>query len=329
MNDIPMKENPKATVHGPEDGTWISWLGSPAQFLAIGTETDGTYCLSRAESAPGGGAPPHTHDFEEGFFILRGGITCVAGNRSFDLAPGQFLNVGSNVAHELMNHGSEPAEMLIFAAPAGFDRFQMQGGTIVEDSKGPFLPPGAEDHVRIREAAARHGVELSPPPSAFNEPGRVTFRGEEEGLIIDTVGDRYRFLVTGEETGGKYALWEALIGPNGGPPPHVHSREVEGFYVLDGELTFYTEERSFAAGPGTLVNLPRNSLHWFRNETDTTVRALIFVAPAGFEQMFLETGTRVGSWSDALSPPDEEEKSRILEVAPRYGVEIRRPTKDR
>jgi quercetin dioxygenase-like cupin family protein len=219
--------------------------------------------------------------------------------------------------------------MLIFCAPSGFDRFQMEGGTVVDGSKGPFLPPSNDDRERIRNAAARHGVELAPSPAAFNEAGRVTFRGKDEGLVIDTVGDRYRFLVTGEDTGGKYALWEALIGPNGGPPPHVHSREEEGFYVLEGELTFYTEDRSFSAGPGTLVNLPKNSLHWFRNETDTRVRALIFVAPAGFEQMFLETGTRIGSWSDPLSPPDPEEKGRILEAAPKYGVEIRLPTKDR
>lgn len=313
----------KATIHGPSDGTWISWLGSPTQFQAVGSETNGKYCLSRAESSPGGGAPPHTHDFEEGFFILRGGITCVAGNRTVDLKPGHFLNVGAGVAHELKNQGNELTEMLIFAAPSGFDRFQIEGGIVVNGSGGPFPPASNEDRARIRDAAARHGVDLAPPATAFNEAGRAVLRKAGEGVIIDTVGDRYRFLVTGNETDGKYALWEALIGPGGGPPPHVHTREEEGFYILEGELTFYTEDGSFTAGAGTLVNLPQDSLHWFRNETARTAHALIFVAPAGFEQMFLETGTPVTSWNAPISKPDVDEKRKILDVSPKYGVEIR------
>ena len=54
------------------------------------------------------------------------------------------------------------------------------------------------------------------------------------GRTIAVVGDVYRFLATGEDTSGKYAFWEALVPPGGGPPPHVHSREEEGFYVEVG-----------------------------------------------------------------------------------------------
>ena len=56
-----------------------------------------------------------------------------------------------------------------------------------------------------------------------------TIRKPVEGHTIAVVGDVYRFLATGEDTNGKYALFEALVGPGGGPPPHVHSREEEGF----------------------------------------------------------------------------------------------------
>jgi len=54
---------------------------------------------------------------------------------------------------------------------------------------------------------------------------------------VAVVGDVYRFLATGEDTNGKYALLEAIVPPGGGPPPHVHSREEEGFYILEGEIT--------------------------------------------------------------------------------------------
>jgi mannose-6-phosphate isomerase-like protein (cupin superfamily) len=60
----------------------------------------------------------------------------------------------------------------------------------------------------------------------------------QQGRTVAVVGDVYRFLATGEDTNGKYALWEAIVPPGGGPPPHVHSREEEGFYVLEGEITF-------------------------------------------------------------------------------------------
>ena len=48
----------------------------------------------------------------------------------------------------------------------------------------------------------------------------------------------YRFLATGEDTNGNYAIWEAIVPPGHGPPSHVHSREEEGFYILEGEITF-------------------------------------------------------------------------------------------
>ena len=50
-------------------------------------------------------------------------------------------------------------------------------------------------------------------------------RTPSEGRTVAVVGDVYRFLATGEDTDGKYALWEAIVPPAGGPPPHVHSRE--------------------------------------------------------------------------------------------------------
>ena len=52
------------------------------------------------------------------------------------------------------------------------------------------------------------------------------------GRTIGVVGDIYRFLATGEQTAGKYAMWEAVVPPGGGPPSHRHSREEEAFYVL-------------------------------------------------------------------------------------------------
>lgn len=156
-----------------------------------------------------------------------------------------------------------------------------------------------------------------PVPSAIRQPG--------EGRCVAVVGDVYRFLAVGAETDGKYALWEAFVGPGGGPPPHVHSREEESFYVLDGTVTFFHGEERITAGPGTFLNMPVGSLHAFKNETDRPARMLISVAPAGLENMFFETGRTVPDGTQAAPPPTREEIDRLLAAAPRYGVEIRLP----
>src|ERR1700680_4965156 len=113
-------------------------------------------------------------------------------------------------------------------------------------------------------------------------------RTTTEGRTIAVVGDVYRFLATGDDTEGKYALWEAIVPPGGGPPPHVHSREEEGFYVLEGEITFQVGDERIVATGGMFVNIPGGTPHSLKNESDKPVKLLISVAPAGLEKMFFE-----------------------------------------
>src|SRR5216117_1489394 len=108
---------------------------------------------------------------------------------------------------------------------------------------------------------------------------QAVIRNAGECRTVAVVGDVYRFLATGEDTNGKYALWEAIVLPGGGPPPHTHSREEEGFYVLEGEITLLVGDKRLVAGPGMFANMPVGSLHSFKNETDRPARMLISVAP--------------------------------------------------
>src|SRR5579864_6239491 len=113
-------------------------------------------------------------------------------------------------------------------------------------------------------------------------------RQTTEGRLIAVVGDVYRFLATGEDANGKYAQWEAIVPPGGGPPPHVHSREEEGFYILEGEITVQIGEERIVATAGMFANMPVGTPHSFRNESAKPAKMLITVAPAGLEQMFFE-----------------------------------------
>jgi quercetin dioxygenase-like cupin family protein len=149
-------------------------------------------------------------------------------------------------------------------------------------------------------------------------------RKPHEGRTIAVVGDLYRFLATGDETDGKYAMIEAIVPPGGGPPPHTHSREEESFYVLEGEITFTVGDKQFVANAGTFANMPIGSLHSFKNATDKTARMIISVAPSGLEKMFIEVGLPL-KLGETPSPPSKAEIEKLLAVAPNYGVEIKPP----
>src|SRR5579862_4439599 len=124
----------------------------------------------------------------------------------------------------------------------------------------------------------------------MSNASRAVVRQPGEGRTVAVVGDVYRFLATGEDTNGNYALWEALVPPGGGPPPHVHSREEEGFYVLEGEITFTVNGERVVATAGMFANMPVGTPHSFKNESTKPAKMLISVAPAGLEKMFFEFG---------------------------------------
>ena len=139
------------------------------------------------------------------------------------------------------------------------------------------------------------------------QPEVRILRPEDRALVVEGAGDSYRYLATGAQTNGTYFMLEALVPPGGGPSPHIQTREEEGFYVLEGTLTFFTSEGTVRAGPGTFVHVPRDAIHGFKNQSDKPARVLIWFAPAGIERMF----------SAMARNPD-----RYLEIAHEHGVEF-------
>jgi quercetin dioxygenase-like cupin family protein len=136
-------------------------------------------------------------------------------------------------------------------------------------------------------------------------------------------GDSYRFLVTGEETGGAYFAMEAHVPPGGGPPPHIHRHEDETFYVIEGEVTIRLGDATVTADVGDFVNVPRGTVHGFRNEGPDTARMILTFTPAGMERFFEETLERA---TDPNQPPPSDNHeavaARYVAAAPRYGLEF-------
>ena len=156
-------------------------------------------------------------------------------------------------------------------------------------------------------------------------PNHPVLRKPTEGRTIAVVGDVYRFLATGDETNGKYATWEALVPPGGGPPPHVHSREVESFYILEGEITFQMAGERVVATAGMFASVPIGTPHSFKNESNQPAKMLISVAPAGLEGMFMEVGIHLEEGSTSAFPPTKQDIEKLVAIAPNYGIEIRLP----
>jgi mannose-6-phosphate isomerase-like protein (cupin superfamily) len=125
---------------------------------------------------------------------------------------------------------------------------------------------------------------------------------------------------TAESTGGAFGLVESLLAPGFSPPLHIHHREDETFYVLEGELTMKCGDRTFRAVAGAFVFLPREVPHTFVVEGDQPARMLTLLTPGGGEGVFIE-GSRPAEHAGLppSTPPDIEALQR---VSARFGAEI-------
>ncbi len=92
-------------------------------------------------------------------------------------------------------------------------------------------------------------------------------------------------LATGEQTGGRFSVLEQIMPEGAAPPPHVHPFSVEVFYLLDGEIAYTVSGTELSARTGSLVVVPRNSVHSFRVGSESA-HVLNFYLPAGWEQVF-------------------------------------------
>jgi quercetin dioxygenase-like cupin family protein len=151
--------------------------------------------------------------------------------------------------------------------------------------------------------------------------------GPEEGQSISFVGDTYRILISGKETGGAFATIDMLIPPGAGPGPHSHADFHETFYVVDGEVEVKSEAGTYTAKKGAYVVIPKGGIvHNFKNKTDEVAHLLCTVVPSGLEEMFLAMGTPVTPGTFIQPPPiDEEGFKKITALVEQYGQKLYPP----
>lgn len=147
-----------------------------------------------------------------------------------------------------------------------------------------------------------------------------------EGNSFWVLGDLYTFKVTGKETNGAFTVMDQIIQPQGGPPPHIHHREDEAFFILHGTFSFLCGEKEAVFENGAFVYIPRGVLHTFRNIGEQPGRLLVTVTPAGLEEFFYHIGTPA---IDMKMPPafDPAVIDKVLALAKVYQMEVRLPAK--
>jgi mannose-6-phosphate isomerase-like protein (cupin superfamily) len=151
--------------------------------------------------------------------------------------------------------------------------------------------------------------------------------GATDGERADFPALGTRYILRGEQTGGRFALVEHEIPPRAlAAPTHMHEREDEYSFVLTGRVGVQIGDEVTEAGPGDFVAKPRNIPHAFWNAGDEPARLLELISPAGFERYFEEMSPLLQTGG----PPDTE---RLAEVQARYGLRMDResigPLKER
>jgi quercetin dioxygenase-like cupin family protein len=135
------------------------------------------------------------------------------------------------------------------------------------------------------------------------------------------MGALMRWHVTGKDSGDQLALGEVIVARGGEPPLHVHAREDEVWFVIEGEVTFQRGPERIEARAGDAVVLPRGVVHGFAVRTPSA-RILHMYTPSGIERAFKELSTAAAG--PVLPPPagapSPEMLSNLEETYGRYGV---------
>ena len=158
----------------------------------------------------------------------------------------------------------------------------------------------------------------------------VTHVSPGEGRSLWVLGELVTCKTTREQTGGAYSVFEVTTQPGVGPPPHVQHREDESFYVLQGEFEFVVEGRTIRAGAGSLLYVPKGTLHAHKNVGEGVGRMLVSQIPGGLcERFFEEVGKAVEGEAGPLVLEDQLNLERIVTIGVQYGIEIPPPIAQR
>lgn len=150
----------------------------------------------------------------------------------------------------------------------------------------------------------------------------IRINAHDQAQKLNIAGGEYRVLVPGTQTDGNYAIIEMSVPPGAGPVPHAHPDFEEIFFVLEGQLTFYTQEGSTLVQKGDTIVIPKGGMvHNFKNLADQPAKLLCTVMPAGLDQFFTDAAVYMET------PPDDAAaiKQHMQTLSEKYGQQLYPP----
>jgi quercetin dioxygenase-like cupin family protein len=147
----------------------VSVAGNTYSILVSGTQTAGRYCLIDMHVPPGGGPPPHRHDFEEMFTLLEGELEFTFRGEKSVVRAGSTVNIPANAPHAFKNASALDARMLCMCTPAGQEEFFIAIGDAV-NSRTTLPPKLSKDEIAERQKKAawlltKYRTEMVEPAS--------------------------------------------------------------------------------------------------------------------------------------------------------------------
>jgi quercetin dioxygenase-like cupin family protein len=143
---------------------YIGVVGDTYTILLSGDDTAGRFCLIDMHIPPGGGPPPHRHDFEETFTVLEGELEMTfRGARSVARA-GETIHIPANAPHQFHNSSAQASRLLCICSPAGQERFFMDVGVPVKTrtTAPPKLDEAGQEEflAKAKALAPKYRTEL-------------------------------------------------------------------------------------------------------------------------------------------------------------------------
>lgn len=145
--------------------------------------------------------------------------------------------------------------------------------------------------------------------------------GRDEGEALWAFGGLALIKATGESTGGEVAVTEQLAPLGAGSPLHVHHREHEWFYVIEGELTFWVGGETTVAPAGSFVFGPKGIPHTFMVSSGQA-RFLLVTEPAGFDRFMRAAGEPAPRLEIPPAPTEPPDVAALTALAAEYDIEI-------
>ena len=131
-----------------------------------GEETNGRFCVIDMHIPPGGGPPPHRHDFEETFIVLEGEMVATFRGKQIVVRSGDTINIPANAPHQFRNASAEPARLICICSPAGQEKFFMEVGTPVATRTTPAPRLNEKEQAafveNVKILAPKYRTELLP-----------------------------------------------------------------------------------------------------------------------------------------------------------------------